>query len=65
MTGEVAGSKIAGACCRHRNQNSSATVSDNVTVVRNVSCPNQRQPGAALAPAGSLQAPVSLIAGAG
>ncbi|CAL5227608.1 g10610 [Coccomyxa viridis] len=49
----------------HRNQNSSATVSDSVTVVRNTSCPNQLQAGAALAPANSAPAPVGLVAGAG
>ena len=43
--------QLANALCRHRNQNSSAVVSDAVTVVRNSSCPNQLQGPAALSPA--------------
>ena len=55
--------EVACALRRHRNQDSSAVVSDAVTVVRNTSCPSQTQ-GSALPPAMAM-APTMLIAGAG
>ena len=53
--------QLASALRRHRNQNSSAVVSDAVTVVRNSSCPNQLQGPAA----SQLSAPAPVVSTAG